>query len=113
MYPATMQAPLSHRWYEVYMYLGDRVLTKYQKLPYGQTFWELTGIDHPITYARVRQDYEELARDIRTRVVKAAAERGVGKRQQKSSKTNPCQPIEGVQPESQMAQQLSLFERSR
>ena len=110
MYPATMQAPLSHRWYEVYMYLGNQVLTQHQKLPPGQTFWELMGINHPITYAQIRQDYEELARDIRQRVVLLAAERGVGKRQRKSLRTNQHQPVEQVQPEPTSFQQLSLFD---
>lgn len=106
MYPATMAAPLSNHWYQVYMYTGNLVLTKHQKLPQSQTFWEYIGIDRPITYDEVKDDYEELARDIRKKVVKAAAGRGVNATKlvgQSNAKTNEASKI------PTQAVQLSIF----
>jgi hypothetical protein len=71
-----MQAPLAHQWYEVYVYVGPVVLPKHGKLPVEQSFWEMMGIQHPISYEQVKYNYKSLARDIRKRVVKEAAARG-------------------------------------
>ncbi|AFZ22032.1 hypothetical protein [Allocoleopsis franciscana] len=111
LYPATMIAPMSHRWYQVYMYVGNEVLTKHKKLPPEQSFWELMNIAHPITYEQVKYDYNELALDIRKRVIKQAAARGVGKRprsqQSQADSTEAPQAAKSTQP---LKHQLSLFE---
>lgn len=39
------------------MYTGNLVLTKHQKLPQSQTFWKYIGIDRPITYDEVKDEY--------------------------------------------------------
>lgn len=106
LYPATMEAPIAHNWYQVYMYVGNIVLTKYQKLQ-GRTFWEFVGIEHPITYDDVKRDYEQLAQNIRKKVVKAAAARAVNAL--KSSKqVEDNLPLPVTLP-NKKEQQLSIF----
>lgn len=111
LYPATMIAPMKHQWYQVYMYVGNEVLTKHKKLPPEQSFWELMNIAHPITYEDVKSDYNELARDIRKQVIKQAAARGVGKRTC-SSKSQPdsTKTSQAAQSVQLFEHQLSLFE---
>lgn len=111
LYPATMRAPMKHQWYQVYMYVGNEVLTKHKKLPPEQSFWELMNIAHPITYEDVKFDYNELARDIRKQVIKQAAARGVGKRTC-SSKSQPdsTKTSQAAQSRQLFEHQLSLFE---
>jgi hypothetical protein len=111
LYPATMIAPMKHEWYQVYMYVGNEVLTKHKKLPSEQSFWELMNIAHPITYEDVKCDYNELARDIRKQVIKQAAARGVGKRTC-SSKSQPdsTKTSQAAQSVQLFEHQLSLFE---
>lgn len=111
LYPATMIAPMKHQWYQVYMYVGNEVLTKHKKLPSEQSFWELMNIVHPITYEEVKFDYNELARDIRKQVIKQAAARGVGKRTC-SSKSQPdsTETSQAAQSVQLFEHQLSLFE---
>jgi len=107
LYPATMEAPITYRWYRVYMYVGNIVLTKHQKLK-EQTFWEFIGLEHPISYDEVKRDYEELAQDIRRKVVKAAAGRGVtaskSSKQREHNTSLPATP-----PPDKNEQQLSIF----
>jgi hypothetical protein len=111
LYPATMIAPMSHRWYQVYMYLGNEVLTKHKKLPPEQSFWELINITHPITYEQVRYDYNELARDIRKRVIKQAAARGVDKRtRSQQSQPDSTEAPQAAQSTEPLKHQLPLFE---
>lgn len=80
MYPATMDAPMQRDWVEVYLWSGNETLTRHGRLPKGKTFWEHVG-QAPISYSQIKHDYEQLARDIRRKVVQTAASRGVGKKQ--------------------------------
>jgi hypothetical protein len=86
MYPATLQAPMHHDWVQVYMWAWEATLSKHkyaQAMPQkadGTPYtdlWEWLGEKHPPTFDRIKQDYTHLASDIRQRVVKHAAERGV------------------------------------
>lgn len=83
MYPATMDAPMQRDWVEVYLWAGNDVLTRYNRLSEGKTFWEHVG-NSPISYHQIKNDYEQLARDIRRKVVQAAASRGIAKKQRVS-----------------------------
>ncbi|MBD1862372.1 MULTISPECIES: hypothetical protein [Trichocoleus] len=80
MYPATMDAPMQRDWVEVYLWAGNDVLTRHNRLPEGKTFWEHVD-NSPISYHQIKNDYEQLARDIRRKVVQAAASRGIAKKQ--------------------------------
>ena len=85
MYAATMDAPLGHEWTNVYLWCGNIALTKHGKIPEGQTYWDIVG-QEPVTLSEyVRKEYlEKLQRDIRSTVIKVAAERGW-----KKTQTNP------------------------
>jgi hypothetical protein len=89
MYPATMDAPLSYEWVQVYLYCGQQALAKHGKLPVGQTFAQaVLGEDQPL----ILTDYIQtqflmpLQRDIRRKVVQVAADRGVAKQSRSRSK---------------------------
>ena len=84
--PAVNDAPLQHRWAQVYLYAANWTLTKY-KLPeinagrdgqHFKDFWESIGMTSQIVdFHRIRHDYEDLALDIRRKVVSQAAKDGV------------------------------------
>ena len=86
MAPAVNDAPLQHRWAQVYLYAANWTLTKY-RLPEingereGQQFkdfWESIGMTSQIVdFQRIKHDYEDLALDIRRKVVNQAAKDGV------------------------------------
>lgn len=90
MYPATMDAPMQRDWVDVYLWAGNETLTRHNRLPEGKTFWEHVG-QAPISYSHIKHDYEQLARDIRRKVVQTAASRGVAKNQRSlKPPDHPC-----------------------
>ena len=82
MYPATMDAPLAYEWVQIYLYAGQAALTKHNKIPDGKTFAQVvTGKDELLElddYIRT-QFLIPLQRNIRSRVVRVATEKGVAK----------------------------------
>ena len=90
--PAINDAPLQHRWSQVYLYCANWTLGKY-KLPEinanrdGQQFedfWEYIGMgSEAVEFHRIRHDYNDLALDIRRKVVNHAANAGIDYRLRK------------------------------
>ncbi|MCA9263947.1 MAG: hypothetical protein KDA60_08880, partial [Planctomycetales bacterium] len=79
MYPATLDAPLSYEWVQVYLYCGQEALAKHGKLPTGQTFAQaVLGEEQPLALTDYIQSQflMPLQRDIRRKVVQVAAARG-------------------------------------
>ena len=107
MMPATLDFPIHPDWVNVYLWAGNEALTKHNRLPDGATFWHLMGKTNPPTYDQIKGDCERLAREIRSSVVKAARDRGWGKRTKtpKPPATTP-EPKRTPQPE---IIQISLF----
>ena len=90
MYPATLDAPLSYEWVQVYLYCGQEALAKHGKLPTGQTFAQaVLGEEQPLALTEYIQSQflVPLQRDIRRKVVQVAAERGVAKQSRSHPKT--------------------------
>ena len=112
MYPATLDAPLSYEWVQVYLYCGQEALAKHGKLPTGQTFAQaVLGEEQPLALTDYIQSQflMPLQRDIRRKVVQVAAARGVTKPSRSRSKVlgaaaesaveeeqepNPCGPLQ-------------------
>ncbi|MBD2772607.1 hypothetical protein [Iningainema tapete] len=92
MMPATYEAPLHYSYYQIYMWVGNQVMTKHNRLPEGYSnFYEFTGAS-PIDFDSIKYDYNDLARSIRRSVVRHAAQQGWGKRPaRKSSQSVSCQ----------------------
>lgn len=79
MYPATMEAPLHSDWVNVYLWVGNEVFSKHQRLQ-ETSLWQLLGEDRPVKFESIKSDFEQLAKDIRRKVVEAAKQRGWGKK---------------------------------
>ncbi len=104
MMPATYEAPLHRDYADLYIWLGNEVLTKHDKLPKNcQSFYESLGDSvtnnlnsYPtIHFNRVKNEFNYLSRSIRRSVVKHATQDGWGKRFGKSnlnSTENPPTP---------------------
>ncbi|WP_414587753.1 hypothetical protein [Scytonema sp. PCC 10023] len=106
MMPITFEIPLSPEWTDVYLWASHDALTKHRPFKnYNyDSLWQRIGTD-PIQYKKIRSDYETVASDIRSRVVKHAAKEGWGKKS-----LNNKQPTEKPQTESTVQiEQLSLF----
>jgi hypothetical protein len=104
MYPATLDAPLSYEWVQVYLYCGQVALAKHDKLPTGQTFAQVVlEEDQPLvlTDSIESQFLMPLQRDIRRKVVQVAADRGVGK-QSRALITDPSEETTIVVKEEQV-----------
>ena len=103
MYPATMAAPIHHDWFQVYEWSWVVTLTKHKYAdgmplkddgtPY-ESLWEFLGEKYPTPFNRIKQDYHQIASDIRRRVVKHAAERGIklDKKQQRERSAKDSTP---------------------
>jgi hypothetical protein len=89
MYPTTHDAPLQSRWADLYLYACSLVLPRH-KFPDGlpenpatgqpyESWWEFVGVPgyERLTYDRVQQEYEDLAQDIRRKVVQGAQRQGI------------------------------------
>ncbi|MEH2067890.1 MAG: hypothetical protein V7K47_06940 [Nostoc sp.] len=80
MMPASYEAPMASRWTDVYLWACNEAIVAHNRLRDGvKDTWEIIG-GRPIHYNNIKDDYEHLARDIRTRVVEQAKERGWAKR---------------------------------
>lgn len=77
MYPASMEAPLSNEWSNIYFWLSQEVIPKHGRVENIQELCQLMGQDRPVTLS----DYEfrymlnPLLRKIRKGVVEEAARR--------------------------------------
>ncbi|RAM49901.1 MAG: hypothetical protein C6Y22_19045 [Hapalosiphonaceae cyanobacterium JJU2] len=107
MMPIAYEVPLSPEWTDVYLWASYDTLSKHK--PFDsyeyEKLWVKIGTT-PIKYQQIQSDYETLASDIRSRVVKHAAKEGWGKR----SSTNNKRSAKETQTESTIQmEQLSLF----
>jgi hypothetical protein len=108
MMPITLEVPLQNNWTDVYLWASYDTLAKHK--PYKdydyEKIWQQIGTI-PIEYKTIKSDYEEIAADIRSRVIVHAAERGWGKKSSvqgrqttEKSQTNQADKV---------VEQLSLF----
>lgn len=80
MMPASFEAPMHRDYSDLYIWAGNEVMRKHNKLPEGaDTFYELIG-GHVIEFKTVKTEFHHLSRSIRQSVVKHAAQQGWGKR---------------------------------
>ncbi|MBD2328407.1 hypothetical protein [Alkalinema sp. FACHB-956] len=106
MMPASFEAPMHRDYSDLYIWAGNEVMRKHNKLPKGaDNFYELIS-GHPIEFSAVKNDFQDLSRSIRQSVVKHAAQQGWGKRRNRAKaeaiSADPAQVSD--QPE-----QVSLF----
>lgn len=71
MMPITFEAPLTFQWTNVYLWASHETISKHKPFPnYNYDhLWEKLGIK-PVDYEQIKHNYEYLARDIRSRVIK-------------------------------------------
>lgn len=114
IYPASFEGPLCSHWSDVYLWCGAQVIPTYNdkvSLQNADDFWAHVG-SSPISFSRIKNDYEYIAWDIREKVVKNAASRckkatnSVSAKPSKSSK-KPEKEYPAVQ---QAAFQVNLFD---
>jgi hypothetical protein len=80
MMPASYEAPMKSRWTDVYLWACNEAMVAHNRLKGDvKDTWELIGC-RPVQYKSIKDDYEELARDIRSKVVEAARLKGWNKR---------------------------------
>ncbi|MFN6474045.1 MAG: hypothetical protein RMY36_030820 [Nostoc sp. SerVER01] len=76
MMPASYEAPMGSRWTDVYLWACNEAIMSHNRLRDGvKDAWEIIG-GRPVDYKSIKHDYEELARDIRAKVVEQARQRG-------------------------------------
>lgn len=107
MMPIAFEVPLSSEWTDVYLWASHDALVRhrpFENFKYDK-LWEKIGTT-PIQYDKIRSDYETLAADIRSRIVKHAVKEGWGKRPSNKNK----HPVKATTTESNTKmEQLSLF----
>jgi hypothetical protein len=107
MMPIAFEVPLSSEWTDVYLWASYDALVRhrpFENFKYDK-LWEKIGTT-PIQYDKIRSDYETLAADIRSRIVKHAVKEGWGKRLSIRNK----HPVKATTTESNIQmEQLSLF----
>jgi hypothetical protein len=105
MMPASFEAPMHRDYSDLYIWAGNEVMRKHNKLPEGaDNFYELIG-GHPIEFSTVKNDFQDLSRSIRQSVVKHAAQQGWGKRRNRKTEAIAVDSVQTTdQPE-----QISLF----
>lgn len=107
MMPIAFEVPLSSEWTDVYLWASYDALARYrpfENFKYDK-LWEKIGTT-PVRYEKIRSDYETLAADIRSRIVKHGAKEGWGKRSSNKNK----HPVTATSTESNTKmEQLSLF----
>lgn len=80
MMPASYEAPMKSRWTDVYLWACNEAMVAHNRLKNGvKDTWELIDC-RPVQYHSIKDDYEDLARDIRAKVVEAARLKGWNKR---------------------------------
>ncbi|MHC5727901.1 MAG: hypothetical protein ACYTXY_27980, partial [Nostoc sp.] len=119
MMPATYEAPLHRDYADLYLWVGNEVLTKYDKLPKGcKSFYEFLGDgdtsnasnNRIIHFNQVKNEFNYLSRSIRRSIVKHAAQEGWGKRHVNTkSNLDSTQSTPTPKPSSNSTVQISLF----
>ncbi|MDX2239844.1 MAG: hypothetical protein NW224_04080, partial [Leptolyngbyaceae cyanobacterium bins.302] len=106
MMPASFEAPMHRDYSDLYIWAGNEVMRKHNKLPEGaDNFYELIG-GHVIEFKTVKTEFHNLSRSIRQSVVKHAAQQGWGKRRNRAK--GEAIAIDSVQTTDQ-PEQVSLF----
>ncbi|OUC14546.1 MAG: hypothetical protein B0A82_11455 [Alkalinema sp. CACIAM 70d] len=106
MMPASFEAPMHRDYSELYIWAGNEVMRKHNKLPEGaDNFYDLIGV-HRIEFKTVKTEFHDLSRSIRQSVVKHAAQQGWGKRRNRAK--GEVIAIDSVQTTDQ-SEQVSLF----
>ena len=108
IYPASLEAPLDRDWTDVYLWVGNEVMQRHNRLK-EQNLWELINEDRPPQFARIKPSYDQLARDIRRKVVEEGKKCGWGKREKATPARSPNpQTTQDVKREPSVVQ-MSLF----
>ena len=113
MMPASFEAPMHRDYSDLYIWAGNEVMRKHNKLPEGtDNFYELIG-GHVIEFKTVKTEFHDLSRSIRQSVVKHAAQQGWGKRRNRKAEAILCETakpnaVDSVQTTDQ-PKQVSLF----
>lgn len=106
MMPASFEAPMHRDYSDLYIWAGNEVMRKHNKLPEGaDNFYELIG-GHAIEFKTVKIEFNNLSRSIRRSVVKHAAQQGWGKRRNRTKAEAIA--VDSVQTTDQ-PEQVSLF----
>lgn len=67
MMPASFEAPMHRDYSDLYIWAGNEVMRKHNKLPEGaDNFYELIG-GHPIEFSTVKNDFQDLSRSASAR----------------------------------------------
>lgn len=105
MMPITFEAPLICEWTNVYLWASHETVSKHKPFPdYNyDKLWEKIGTK-PIDYREIKDNYEYLARDIRSRVIKHSSKEWGTK-----IKKRDLQALQKDKPILQNDVQLSLF----
>ncbi|BAZ33912.1 hypothetical protein NIES4074_64260 (plasmid) [Cylindrospermum sp. NIES-4074] len=119
MMPATYDAPLHRDYADLYLWVGNEVLIKHNKLPPGcNSFFELVGDsathspggNRVVQFNQVQNEFNYLSKSIRRSVVKHAAQEGWGKRRVNAKPNlDSTQSTPTPQPSSNSTVQISLF----
>jgi hypothetical protein len=118
MMPATYDAPLHRDYADLYLWVGNEVLTKYNKLPKDcQSFYEFidgttsdTSNKSIIHFQQVKNDFHDISQSIRRSIVKHAAQEGWGKRRVNSkSKIDSIENTPPPESSSNSSVQMDLF----
>lgn len=108
IYPASLDAPLDRDWTDVYLWVGNEVMQRHKRLK-EQNLWELIGQDRPPKFSGIKSNYDQLARDIRRKVVEEGKKRGWGQREKAPPARSPNpQTTQDVKREPSVVQ-ISLF----
>ncbi|MBD2666933.1 hypothetical protein B6N60_04937 [Richelia sinica FACHB-800] len=118
MMPATYDAPLHRDYANLYLWVGNEVLTKYDKLPKDcQSFYEFidgntrnSGSKSIIHFHQVKNDFHDISQSIRRSIVKHAAQQGWGKRRVNAkSKLDELENTHPVEISASSSVQMNLF----
>jgi hypothetical protein len=83
LYPLSLEMPMTSNWANLYLWLGNEVMTKFNRLKNGQKFWDVIG-GYPVQYSEVQHNFSQIAADIRRSCVAEGKQRGWGKKQRSS-----------------------------
>lgn len=118
MMPATYDAPLNRDYANLYLWVGNEVLTKYDKLPKDcQSFYEFidgntsnSGSKSTIHFQQVKNDFHDISQSIRRSIVKHAAQQGWGKRRVNTKfKLDSLENTHPVETSTNSSVQMNLF----
>jgi hypothetical protein len=112
MYPASMEAPMQSHWAECYFWCGATVIPRHRphQCKSAEEFFASIGQQYPITYQKVKHDFEYLARDIRQKVIKYAPKSApAGKGKGKGFAPKPEPQAQAQEPETVQVNLLDLM----